>query len=103
MKINWLTKLYIKLFPKQFLKQAVKENKGNPQRIDYAEKLFAGCKRIDIKPLSGNSRGFIITLDNNFSLWFFQDGDTFVYDGFETGEYTDGEITVFDGLKNDKI
>jgi len=99
MKINWLTKLYIKLFPKSFLRHAVLENNFDPKKIDYAEKLFSGCQRIDIQPLSGSSRGFIITLDNKFSMWFFQDGDRFIYDGFETGTYDDGEITVFDNLK----
>jgi hypothetical protein len=99
MKIDWLTKLYIKFFPKSFLKQAVLENNFDPKKIDYAGKLFSDCQRIDIQPLAGSARGFIITLDNKFSLWFFQDGDHFIYDGFETGEYDDGEVTVFDSLK----
>jgi len=98
MEINWLTKLFIKFFPKQFLKQALRENNADPRNIDYAQKLFGDCRRIDIQPLSGENRGFIITLDNNFSLWFFQDGDHFVYDGFETGAYDNGEVTVFDDL-----
>ena len=100
MEINWLTKLYIKFFPKQFLKAAVAENKGNPRKIDFADKLFSDCKRIDIQPFYG-SRGFLITLDNNLTLWFNQDGDHFVYDGFETGTYDDGDVTVFDNLKSD--
>ena len=99
MKINRLTKLFIKFSPKGFLKYTARSQAINPSRLDYAEKLFRDCRRIDIQPLSGSHRGFIIFLDNKFSLWFYQDGDHFVFDGYEMGEYDDGEVTVFDGLK----
>jgi hypothetical protein len=48
-----------------------------------------------IAPLR-NSRGFILTLDNEVSLWFNQEGDCFKYDGWEVGNYKDGDITVLD-------
>lgn len=99
-KIKPSTKLAIKTFPKLFLKFYASKQGINYKKIDWAEKLFRDCKRIDIEPLSGPSRGFIIFLDNKFSLWFLQDGNHFAYDGFEMGEYENGEVTVFDNLNN---
>lgn len=99
MKLNIFTKLFLKFFPKTFLKFAASKQGIDDKKLDYADKLFGNCKRIDIQPLSGKNRGFIITLDNKLSLWFFQDGDSFKFDGYEVGEYDNGEITVFDGLK----
>ena len=48
--------------------------------------------------MAGQNRGLIITLDQKFTLWFFQDGDHFVYDGFEIGEYEKGDVTIFDSI-----
>jgi hypothetical protein len=97
-KLNWFTKLFIRLSPWDFFKYSAKKEGLNPKKIDWAESLFRDCKRIDIAPFSG-SRGFIITLDNRLSLWFNQDGDCFKYDGFEMGPYDDGDVTVFDSMK----
>lgn len=69
------------------------------KKIDWAYKLFDDSK-IHIEPLSSGSRGFIITLDNKLSLWFYQDGKSFKFDGIEMGGYDDGEVTVFDELNN---
>ncbi len=96
MKFNWLDKMFIKFFPKIFLKSAAEKQAINPRKLNWAEKLFADCQRIDIKPLRGTSRGFIIYLDSKLSLWFYQDGDHFTFDGYEIGEYEKGEVTVFD-------
>ncbi len=72
----------------------------NSKKIKYADKLFRDTKRIDIQPLSGSDgRGFIIFLDNQLSLYFYQDGDHFYFDGFEIGEYDSGDVKVFDGLR----
>ena len=97
-KINWLIKLLIILLPKRFLQWEAWRRGVAPERLRYAEHLFAGCKRIDIQPLCGQTRGFILFLDSRFSIWFFQDGDHFTFDGYEVGEYGAGEVTVFDRL-----
>lgn len=102
MKVNFLTKLFMKFSPKGFLRYAARNQGVNPSKIDYAEKLFQDCQKIHIQPLSGPHRGFIIFLDNNFSLWFYQDGDYFVFDGYEMGEYVDGDVTVFDEQRIDR-
>ena len=99
MEIDWTTKFLIKFFPKLFLRRAAKKQGLDSARLDLAENLFRSCQRIDIQPLAGGSRGFILTLDNKLTLWFYQDGDHFVYDGYEIGQYENGEVTVFDSLK----
>jgi len=58
---------------------------------------LAKNKRVDISPTSGGGRGFIIVLDQKTSFYFYQDGDHFIYDGCEMGEYEKGDVTVFDG------
>ena len=99
LNIPWYKKIILKLSPKLFFKLHSRSLNVNDKYIDLAQKLFGQVKRIDIQPLSGGHRGFIIYLDNKFSLWFYQDGDHFVYDGFEMGDYENGEVTVFDNLK----
>ena len=95
--LNRFTKLLMRFSPKLFLRLAAKEQKVDYQDLEYAMELFGKAKRIDFQPLSGTSgRGLIITLDQKLSLWFFQDGDNFKFDGYEMGEYNKGEVTVFD-------
>lgn len=99
MKLNKVRKLFIKLFPREFLKYFARKQGTDPDKLDFAEKLFRDCQRIDIQPLHGENRGFILFLDNNLSLWFFQSGDSFYFDGYEVGKYDNGEVNVFDDLK----
>lgn len=81
----WYKKLLLKFFPHVFMRLEASKLGLDDDMIDNAEHLFAG-KKIHIQPLSGVSgRGFIIFVDNKMSFWFFQDGDHFVYDGFEMG------------------
>ena len=94
----WYKKFLMQFFPKIFFKISAEELGLDSKKIDLAYKLFDDSK-IHIEPLSGGSRGFIITLDGKLSLWFFQDGDHFKFDGIEMGKYDDGEVTVFDDLK----
>jgi len=100
LKINWFTKLLMRFAPKTFLYYAAKKQNIEPQKIDNAMKLFGESERIDIHLLPSRSgRGFIITLDNKLSLFFYQDGDHFYYDGCEIGEYEKGNITIFDNIQ----
>lgn len=98
MKMNRLTKAFFRFLPQGFLRYAAWRQGVRIKKLGYAEKLFADCRSIDIQPLSGGNRGFILFLDRQFSLWFFQDGDHFIFDGYEIGEYEAGEVTVFDRL-----
>lgn len=97
LKISWYDKLLVKFFPVQFFNRQTKKMGIDDKLIDLSFELFQG-KKIHIKPYRAGSRGFIINLDNKFTLWFNQEGDHFVFDGFEIGEYDDGDVTVFDNL-----
>lgn len=99
LKLNFFTKVFMRLAPKSFLRYAAREQGVGGKKIKYAIGLFEGVKRIDIHPLpSSEFRGFVIYLDSKLSLHFYQDGDHFYYDGLEIGEYEKGEVTVFDNL-----
>lgn len=101
-KMPWHERLLMKFMPMSFLRLSAGKIGVDSKKIDLAYKLFENSKRIDIQPLSGpKGRGFIISLDNNFTLWFYQDGDHFKFDGIEMGEYDNGEVTVFDSLKDE--
>jgi hypothetical protein len=64
-----------------------------------AHALFSQVEKVDIVPSRSDLRGFQIILDRGFSLFFYQDGDHFVYDGFEMGPYKAGDVTVFDDYR----
>lgn len=62
--------------------------------------VFSQSQRIDLIPSQHSTRAFTILLDQKTALYFSQDGDKFIYDGWEVGEYEEkGEITIFDDLK----
>ncbi|MDP3066926.1 MAG: hypothetical protein Q8N08_09345, partial [Methanobacteriaceae archaeon] len=73
LKINWFTKILMRFAPRNFLFYAAKKQGIEPQKIDYAMKLFGENSRVDIHPLSSQGgRGFIVILDNKLSLYFYQ-------------------------------
>jgi hypothetical protein len=96
--IPWYEKLLLKLSPRWFMLHYMKKQNLDQGMLDAAYKLFDN-KQIHIEPLTGNNRGFIITINNGFSLWFYQDGKHFKFDGHEIGPYDDGDVTVLDKLK----
>ena len=67
--------------------------------MEKANNLFSGVGRVDIFPSMSAQRGFQIILNKSTALYFHQDGDHFVFDGSETGEYDGGDVTIFDKLK----
>jgi len=72
LKINWFTKILMRFAHKTFLRYAAKEQGIELQKINYAMKLFGESDRVDVRPLPNRSdRGFIITLDNKLSLYFY--------------------------------
>ena len=98
-EINWIIKLFMRLAPKSFLRYVAVKQGLDDRKVKYAMKLFDGVERIDITPLPSRSgRGFIVCLDSKLSLFFYQDGDYFYFDGLEMGEYEKGDVTVFDKL-----
>jgi len=93
--MSFFKQFLFKLFPKTFVCLAAKKS-GVDKRLDASLKLFDGTKRIDFFPLTGGQLGFMLIIDNSFSLWFYQDNDRFVFDGYEIGEYENGDVTVLD-------
>ena len=43
-------------------------------------------------------KGVLILTTGRISLHFYQNGDSFYYDGFEIGRYNKGNVTIFDKL-----
>ncbi len=70
---------------------------ANPM-FSEAHDLFSKVRRIDLLPLKFGYRGFMIVLDKKTALYFHQDYDHFIYDGFEMGKYEKGDVTIFDNL-----
>ncbi len=95
--VPWHERFLLRFFPWIFFKWHAKKIGLEEGVVDGAEALFRD-RCVDIFPFGGESRGFQIVIDNRFALYFYQDGDHFHYDGFEMGEYEDGDVTVFDEL-----
>ncbi|MDO8743140.1 MAG: hypothetical protein Q7J30_01095 [Candidatus Azambacteria bacterium] len=98
-KINWFTKLMFKFWPSlAMVRMARKMGIADPL-FDEAQELFSRVRRIDVLPSASGLRGFVVVLDRKTALYFCQNGDHFVYDGFEMGRYDKGDITIFDNTK----
>ncbi|MEK9181356.1 MAG: hypothetical protein AAB871_03910 [Patescibacteria group bacterium] len=99
--ISWWQKTLLKFWPKLAFRKFAKIINANPELFEKAQQVFGKVKTIDLIPLdSSNGRGFMLVLDRKTSLWFLQDGDHFVYDGFEMGEYEKGDVAIFDQIKS---
>ena len=99
-ELPWHQKLMMKFAPLMFLKKSARQMKIDDKMIDRAMNLFDG-RKIKIEKSAGDQRGFILIIDNKLSLWFYQDGDSFKFDGYEMGPYDEwGDITVFDKKNN---
>lgn len=101
MKINWFTKLSLKFRPNLTMKYMAKKIGIENPIFEQLHQVFHQVKRVDLIPFlpsQHSRRGFMIVLDRKTALYFYQDGDHFIYDGFEMGEYDKGDVAVFDNL-----
>jgi hypothetical protein len=97
-KVSWLTRKLLSFAVPWGLGRLTKELSGPSIEMSRkAHALFAKAERIDVIPSSGELRGFQLVVNNMLALYFVQDGEYFVYDGFEMGPREGGEVTVFDG------
>jgi len=101
-KITWFTKLIFKLWPELAMMRVARKMGISDPLFNEAQELFSKVRRIDILPSTSGLRGFILVLDRKTALYFYQDGDHFVYDGFEMGKYEKGDVTIFDDLRREK-
>lgn len=99
-QINLFTRLLLKFCPNLAMKMMARKMGIENPIFEPIHEVFSKIKRIELLPLQSGSRGFMLILDNKTALYFYQDGDHFVYDGFEMGEYEKGDVTIFDNLNN---
>lgn len=97
---GFLTRTLLWLVPRWGVARLEREM-GYPstRAVEKMHELLKKTQRVDVLPAVGGGRGFQIVLDGGLSLYFFQDGDHFVYDGFELGVYERGDVTLFDGAR----
>ncbi len=99
-KVSLLTRVLLSIALPWGLGRLAKELGGPGIAMSKkAHAFFARVERVDIVPSQSEMRGFQIVIDNILSLFFCQDGDHFVYDGFEIGSHDDGDVTVLDQLR----
>lgn len=98
-KISWRDKLLLKFFPKLAMNIFAKKMGMSSPIFNQVHEVFSKVNRVDILPSKSGDRGFQLILDGKTALYFYQDGDHFVYDGAEMGEYEGGNATIFDNLK----
>jgi hypothetical protein len=99
-KVSWLTKILLGISLSWGMARLARElNSPCIETSKKAHALFQGIGRIDFVPSRSTMRGFQIILDGLLSLYFSQEGDHFVYDGFEMGPYDEGDVTVLDKLR----
>jgi hypothetical protein len=100
--VSWFTRLLLGISLGWGVGRLARElNRPVVETSKHAHALFQKIERIDIIPSQSNMRGFRIVLDGLLALYFSQDGDHFIYDGFEIGPHEDdADVTVFDGLWN---
>ena len=99
-KINWFTKLLLKFWPRMAMRLFADKLDANYWTLEHAHETFSGVGRIDFIPYSSGYRGFMMVLDRKIALYFNQDEDRFVYDGYEMGDYDKGDVTIFDNSKH---
>ena len=95
--VGWFTRFLLRFFPMAGLGRLARKFGFKSKYMKKANDLFFDVEKIDIVPLHGSGRrGFQIILDRNTALYFYQDGDHFIYDGSEVGKYEKGDVTIFD-------
>ncbi|MDZ7798264.1 MAG: hypothetical protein U5L76_01450 [Patescibacteria group bacterium] len=82
-----------------WMKRLVRKEGINSEYFEKAHNLFSKVERIDFFPLSSGLRGFIIVMNQRTALYFYQEDDHFIYDGYEVGPYEKGKVTIFDKIK----
>lgn len=99
-KPDFLTRILLKFRPQAGFKRLNRKLEIENDIFDKADAVFQKAERIELYPISGSHRGFVLVIDLKTALYFYQDGDHFKYDGFEIGEYEKGNITVFDNIND---
>jgi hypothetical protein len=97
--LPWVTRFLFRLSPILGTRSLLRLLNFDVKLIDRANDLFLNAETIDIHPVKSSSRGFVLTLNREISFFFYQNGGSFAYDGFEVGEYEPGDVHIFDKIK----
>lgn len=97
--VDFWTRLFLRIAPRRGIERLSRKMGVDPDMAARAHALFANAQKVDVIPFESGEGGFKFILNRSTALYFYQDGDHFVYDGWETGEYEKGEVTIFDHLK----
>lgn len=92
------TRILLRVAPMRGMKRLSRGMGIDTRVAEKAHALFEGTQTIDIVPSRSNDRGFLLIINRQTALYFYQDGDHFAYDGFEMGEYDKGDVTIFDTI-----
>lgn len=100
--ISIFTKLLLKYCPNLAMRILAKKMGIKNIIFDKAHEALFKTERIDFFPTVGG-RGLVMVIDRETALFFYQEGDHFVYDGYEMGSYNKGDVTIFDDLRKDVL
>lgn len=99
-RLPWYRRIFLRLFQHAFFRRQAQRLQADGTLYRRAHEVFAKVERVDLFPSASGQRGFLLVLDKTTALYFYQDGDHFMYDGFEIGEYEPGDVTVLDGARS---
>lgn len=99
LELDWWTRMLFILSPFRALCRVAEKMGVSPDIAMMAHDLFVDVKCVEIARTASDQRGFILTINRNTALYFYQDGDHFAYDGFEMGTYDPGDVQVFDRIE----
>lgn len=88
--------MLLKTNPKLAIKRLTSDMGIDSDKYEKLHEIFFNAKSIDLERPNSGTRELIITIDRNTRLFFYQDGNTFSYDGFEYGKYEKGDVSALD-------
>jgi hypothetical protein len=100
--LPWHRRLLLRFWPRMAMRIFSREIDADYSVLESINGALQGIEHVDIFPFSpreGGHRGFMLVLDRKMALYFYQDGESFRYDGYEMGEYDKGDVSVFDDMK----
>jgi hypothetical protein len=100
--LPWYQRFIFRFFPQMVMHTFAKKMGADYSMLEVLDKAFHRTQHVDIFPFSpkdGGQRGFMLVLGNKLAFYFYQDGESFRYDGYEMGEYEKGNVAVFDETK----
>jgi|GEM_PF-1454260 len=103
--LPWYQRFIFRYFPQLGMCIFARGINADYSMLEILDKAFHQAKHVDIFPFSpkdGGQRGFMLVLDRKMAFYFYQDGESFQYDGYEMGEYKKGNVTVFDEIRNNE-